>query len=489
MEEEKVYSNSSIDIKKLLEQNYIVVCDTNVYLGLYRNSPDYALFALECLKQIQKSIVLPNTVSVEFFKHNKKMFAAHQSRIDNLAKEAVELIRNQNVKLQNVWRTFINKRFPDVENCTEKIDCKYRELEDLVIGYFQDHKILDTLRSDWNEDRAEKFILRCIENGQKMTSLDQDVLYSICEEGERRYKNKTPPGFQDEKTKDGIRKYSDLILWKEILSYAKEHKMNVIFVTDDVKSDWWNAGEKIEFLPQLVSEFVKETRYKHKKDDQDPVELQIIPFISSDFFMAISESFGIDIPDAVEEALKITLDDYINGIKDRVFESFQDDLAYSEWKYVDSGVLTDYGEEFCDEWEIEDYDLQHYSMEERYEDEIVYKLEYSIEMSGKSFAYWGRDDDTKEVILSPAYTHTVKGVITVYVYRTANMLTDFEDSFDFDSVEIIDSEFEEIGYESPYEGEIPDDWESYTTGPECGETISFDNDACNGKCIKCTNNE
>lgn len=46
-----------------------------------------------------------------------------------------------------------------------------------------------------------------------MTSVTQEEIYQICEEGERRYKTdpQTPPGFKDAKNKDGVRKYSDLI--------------------------------------------------------------------------------------------------------------------------------------------------------------------------------------------------------------------------------------------------------------------------------------
>ena len=57
-------------------------------------------------------------------------------------------------------------------------------------------------------------------------------------------------------------------MWKEILRYAREKSVNVIFVTDDVKSDWWidDNGQR-EFHPYLCQEFQRETqmqvRHKH----------------------------------------------------------------------------------------------------------------------------------------------------------------------------------------------------------------------------------
>lgn len=65
-----------------------------------------------------------------------------------------------------------------------------------------------------------------ISNGQSMPAVTQEEIYQICDEGEKRFKSnpQVPPGFKDAKDKDGVRKYSDLILWKEVLKYSKEKR-------------------------------------------------------------------------------------------------------------------------------------------------------------------------------------------------------------------------------------------------------------------------
>ena len=63
-------------------------------------------------------------------------------------------------------------------------------------------------------------------------------IYKLCKEGEYRYKSQTPPGYKDAK-KDGVSKYGDLIVWAETYEYAVLNNKNIIFVTDDVKEDWW----------------------------------------------------------------------------------------------------------------------------------------------------------------------------------------------------------------------------------------------------------
>lgn len=159
-----------------------------------------------------------------------------------------------------------------------------------------------------------------------MTSVTQEEIYQICEEGERRYKTdpQTPPGFKDAKNKDGVRKYSDLIMWKEILRYAREKSVNVIFVTDDVKSDWWidDNGQR-EFHPYLCQEFQQET------------QMQIVALTALDFFSNISVTYGIPKSDAVEIALRITDDDYFDRVHEAVFESISDALSFSGEEYLE----------------------------------------------------------------------------------------------------------------------------------------------------------
>ena len=44
-----------VNIKELIDNGYIVICDTNVYLHIYRFSPEFSDFALRCITEIIKS--------------------------------------------------------------------------------------------------------------------------------------------------------------------------------------------------------------------------------------------------------------------------------------------------------------------------------------------------------------------------------------------------------------------------------------------------
>ena len=85
-------------------------------------------------------------------------------------------------------------------------------------------------------------------------------------EGEVRYRNLVPPGYEDappfESKKKGLQRYGDLIVWKEILRYAKEKKKPVLFVCNDLKNDYYHyEGRKSTNIPrhELIKEFQDET--------------------------------------------------------------------------------------------------------------------------------------------------------------------------------------------------------------------------------------
>ena len=87
--------------------------------------------------------------------------------------------------------------------------------------------------------------------------LDQNRLDDIYKDGVRRYEQKTPPGYMDAK-KDGVRKFGDLVVWNEVLEYARNVKNPIILVTSDKKEDWWweHGQFTIGPRPELVQEMM-----------------------------------------------------------------------------------------------------------------------------------------------------------------------------------------------------------------------------------------
>src|SRR5690606_8363069 len=107
---------------------------------------------------------------------------------------------------------------------------------------------LEKKQSDVNDSDKLKDLVLQIFNGKIGQGFDKKKLQEIYKEGDKRYDTKTPPGYKDIKKegahlyedKEYIRKFGDLILWKEIIEKSKSENLKyVVLVTGDVKEDWW----------------------------------------------------------------------------------------------------------------------------------------------------------------------------------------------------------------------------------------------------------
>jgi hypothetical protein len=84
----------------------------------------------------------------------------------------------------------------------------------------------------------------------------------IYKKGKERYDAEIPPGYKD-KSKDpaDIDQYGDLVLWLQLIDYAKVEARPITLVTDDAKEDWWLElrGETLGPRVELREEFMRET--------------------------------------------------------------------------------------------------------------------------------------------------------------------------------------------------------------------------------------
>ena len=467
------------NIKELIPQNYVIICDTNVFLHIYRYSPDFSDFALKCLQTVSSSIIIPSTVKYEFFKHYRSYFGDMERRVRSVGKDAKEQISTAARKILKICDNLEALQYPDVEELRENLSEKFDELIEIPESFFEDRNILDFISNPWKgKNLVYDLVNDIISNGHSMPAVTQEEIYQICDEGEKRFKADppTPPGFKDAKKKDGVRKYSDLILWKEVLKYSKEQKVNVIFVTDDVKCDWWidNNGTRV-FHPALITEFCRETGNK------------ILPFTSLEFFSNVSDSFSITKTDAVEIALKITDTDYFERVYSSVFDRISDDLAFSGERYLEPS--SNIGTNGIDELEISEMEFLTAEQLHRDEDIITYIFTFHVEAEATSFDYWGYDDESKEVLLGPSGAHTFEGKIDVEVTREADMYLDFEADNGFETAKIVAGSLKEKSYCPLFEHECEEPIQgAYSTCPECGQKINFENDGGNGFCVDCAPN-
>lgn len=230
--------------KEALWETATFVFDANVLLNLYRYSKETRDALLEAIQSIGQNIWIPYQVAYEFMTRRCGVIYESQDRYRLLEKDA---------------RTFITQCTTNLRlNRTESIE----ELEKFIFGWIKNQKEQDTLVSSPLDDVILNKLLDLFDNktGDPTT---EDQLNQIKEEGRERYDKKIPPGYEDAKKRSEIsdnNAFGDLILWKQICSYASNNNKDVIFVTHDQKEDWWNtvSGKTVGPRPELRSEFSKE---------------------------------------------------------------------------------------------------------------------------------------------------------------------------------------------------------------------------------------
>lgn len=248
-----------MEIKRLLESEYIIIPDTNVLLNLYRYSPEFSEFGLQCLQEVIDSIYLPATVRIEFGKHCRAAFSDMEKRINNAGKNTEQQVAAARNKILSSCEPLERLHFPEVNVFRSELESLLNRLAQTANEFFEERRGLELSSHYWGGSDKVVELVKGIESyNHVFPAPSQEDIFTWCEEGQERYKKEIPPGFKDAKSKDGVRKYGDLIIWKELLNFARTQSKDIVFITDDVKADWWESeNEKRIFHHKLVAEFEK----------------------------------------------------------------------------------------------------------------------------------------------------------------------------------------------------------------------------------------
>ena len=239
------YNKKNASEIKELWNNGIICFDANVLLNLYRYSNDTRNALLDLISKFSGQIWLPHQSALEYNRNRYEVISdqekAYKDFISKIGQIESDLQSTSKPPfLSGKLHNSLNKVFKEVnievENSIKKYcdflqeDSIYRKLG----GIFK-----DKISSEYTEIKLEE----------------------IYKEGKLRFEKKIPPGFEDEKTKQGNRKYGDLVLWKQIIDKAKTEKKPIILITDERKIDWWwkikdgrNMGPRQELIEEIKRE-------------------------------------------------------------------------------------------------------------------------------------------------------------------------------------------------------------------------------------------
>lgn len=244
---------SKAEVQRIWE-NAFIVPDANVLLNLYRftAAAREELFRLFENPQVAQRVWLPYWAGFEFHRNRAVVIAEQAVPYQRITATIDKHIRNLMEEIQQVqlhrYHPFISK--DDVTTATTALrDALLSDLQARASAY------PNFLAEDPILDRVHNLFSGKLGNEPSVTEKEE-----IVRLGEERFKAKIPPGYLDN-TKEGIDRYGDYIIWREVLQHARDVKLPAIIITDDVKEDWWHRvkGKTVGARPELRREFLMET--------------------------------------------------------------------------------------------------------------------------------------------------------------------------------------------------------------------------------------
>jgi hypothetical protein len=229
-------------------EHCIFVFDTNTLLNLYRYSKNTNEQFFKALENIKERIWIPYQVGKEYLENRINVINEQFKRYENYKKKTEKLFRE-------ILEDLKSKQHPFVGNYSEI----NKELENIKIKLFKDIDEQQEKLIAYNDDWILNKILEIFDK-KTNDAYANKKLVEIINEGKNRYKEKILPGYMDIEKTDNI--YGDFIIWCEMIDLAISQKSPIIFVTDDIKEDWWKKNKNIIISPrpELIKEFEMKTK-------------------------------------------------------------------------------------------------------------------------------------------------------------------------------------------------------------------------------------
>lgn len=471
IDEENEINFRNISVDDFMKNGALIILDTNIWLDIYRNLPENILIIIDILKNkfIKDRTYIPAYVKTEFLKNFHKLEAVHNkietstndalinitkdfsdrlTKEINIRKERFHILeKNENEKSIYSLLVDLGKQ---VENFIEYNDSE-NELKDIAVC----------------DDVKKLFDSYC--NTNLIDNLSKEEVLMCIQEGELRFESKTPPGYMDEKKvkRNGFI-YGDLLIWYEIIKFSSKKKTNILFVTNDTKEDWF---ENSSFHPKLIAEFANKT----KQNIMGITGAQFYDYINCKNIIP-GKIFG-----GIDGYIKNHIDELVDSCESDVFNYINDELQNEYNSICDNNILSQYDGEY---YECEGLDCIELIDKEfqRFDDEVEIIITYLVTFSITSAGYHGRDDDTKEVILSPYRTHKVEGHVKIKINK--NVTEFYTNLYGNNDIEIYNSECKETSYDDGYRYEYEEEiLENHC--PDCGCIMTEENYGGNGFCSDC----
>ena len=237
---------------------------------LYTYSEATSVEILALISDFAERLWLPHQVAREYHANRCGIILKESKRYGEISKALENIGSGLHAKKQHPYLDAdLAERFGKLEN----------EIKDALAK--GENRLRELIFTDSICDKITEIF-----DGRVGDAIPEEKLKTIFSEGAERFENRIPPGFSDEK-KPAPARYGDLVLCMQLIDHATTSNKPVIFVTDDLKEDWWEYVGERRVGPRV--ELRHEFRCRTMND---------IYFYSSDTFVETARKRGKDLSDA-----------------------------------------------------------------------------------------------------------------------------------------------------------------------------------------------
>lgn len=245
------FANNTDDLDKLWDE-CLFILDANVLLSLYRYSDSTRSDLLSVFDSLSTRLWIPHQVAYEYLTNRLNVIGEQVKTYDDTIKKAEALKK----ALENAnQHPFVKTETLSTCNDTFK----------LLSDELSENRLVHEKRI--SSDEIKDHLETLLEN-RVGAEYSREQIETALIDGKTRYEEKIPPGYCDVKKggdsllfADRCKPYGDYIVWLQIIEKANAANKPVIFVTGDVKDDWWISfqGKTVGPQPLLVQEFLSKT--------------------------------------------------------------------------------------------------------------------------------------------------------------------------------------------------------------------------------------
>lgn len=305
------------ELVSFLEQdNLVIVLDSSAILDIYKHDQSHSSNLLKAYQLNQNKIWLPKHVDYEVDENYFSVRASRKDGLKNMPRDLSKTLVKFRKGVSSVLKNPVKFKYPTAVDINSLLENKINEIEEIL----SEHKDrVTTMDEEELSDVIKDFLTELRQSNQIGDGYDEFDKLAIYSEGVFRYKLGIAPGFKDiKKDKNdltGTQKFGDLIIWKEVLSHIKDMQAPLLFITSDVKEDWWELDDNDRIIRQrmsLVREFEKYTELERDKFEMLSTGmffnymLGTIDFVNQDYYKTlelIATNYSLNLIDKFEDIL------------------------------------------------------------------------------------------------------------------------------------------------------------------------------------------